>query len=96
MVEFRCLSFDEYRDCIYDYTIRISRSNLLITGMNVLQGPRYVSKDEFENSDGDSSLPNAPPPRTIDPATAKLKKAEYDKMVRFQDALLWLIEHKRR
>ena len=83
-VEFRGIGYEFYRNCIYNYTIRIGPSVCSITGDVMVQGPKRVDRSEFED-EADSVLPNAPPPLDIDAKAAKPKRAEYAKMLRFQN-----------
>jgi hypothetical protein len=82
--EFQGLAFDPGQNTIYKYTIRIGPEAFSIHGLPLLRGPRHVERYEFEGVHDGSGLPNASPPFDVDPEMAKIKKAEYDRMVRFQ------------
>lgn len=83
VVEFQGLAYDATRDCIYKYVLKIGPDTCLITGWILIQGPRYVQREEFEGNH--VFVPNGPPVYDIDPKTAEIKKAEYDKMIKFQN-----------
>ena len=65
--------------------MKIGPDTCTVTGETLMQGPRYVQREEFEGVHNTGpELPNAPPDWSVDPETAKRVKAEYDQMVRFQ------------
>jgi hypothetical protein len=55
----------------------------------VAQGPKHVERYEFEGmgNAGNDAI-SGPGPWKPDAKTAKIKKAEYDKMVKFQNLVL--------
>ena len=79
---FEGLAYDSFRNCIYKYSIRLGPSVFSIHGLNLLQGPRHVERSEFERVD--VLGPNGNRGQDVDPQTARVKKAEYDQMILFQ------------
>jgi hypothetical protein len=73
-------------NCIYKYTVKIGPNVFSIVGHRVLQGPRRVERDEFEGRHP-SGAPNDGGFFDVDPATAKVKKAEYDRMLKFREVV---------
>lgn len=84
--EFQGLAFDHFRNSIYKYSIKIGPSVFTIHGQTLLQGPDRVERHEFERETYRG--PNAPAPTKLDPEKAKIKRAEYDRMIRFQNLVL--------
>jgi hypothetical protein len=72
-------------DTIYKYIIRIGPGVFSIHGLPLIRGPKYVARDEFE--EGHYGGINGRDPYHIDPEKAKIKKAEYDRMVRFRELI---------
>lgn len=93
IVEFQGLGYELVENCIYKYWIRIGPSVFSITGVRILQGPKRVERSEFERERSDGpALPNANPSSDVDPKTAKIKKAEYDRMVKFRELVRNVIQ----
>jgi hypothetical protein len=90
---FEGLTYDSFRNCIYKYRIRVGPSVFSIHGLNLLQGPRHVERREFERED--VSGPNGHPGQDVDPQTARVKKAEYDQMILFQQVVAKAIRARR-
>jgi len=91
--EFQGLAYDSFRNRIYKYTIKIGPTVFSIDGQTLLQGPGHVDRSEFERVE--TRGPNGPAFQPdIDPITAKLKKAEFDEMIRFQNLVIEIIQSK--
>ncbi|MCX6954878.1 MAG: hypothetical protein NTV51_22195 [Verrucomicrobia bacterium] len=80
---FSGVAFNEFDDAVYQFSVSIGPHVARILGTPLLQVPRYVHREEFEGYHS-NGFPNAGPPFDVDPATAKIKKAEYDRMIAFQ------------
>jgi hypothetical protein len=94
-VEFEGLAFDHFCNCIYRYTAIIGPSVCSVTGLALIQGPKRVERGEFERENFRG--PNGPGPgREIDPKVAKAKRAEYERMRKFQDLVAAAIKSKGR
>ena len=93
-VEFQGFAYDRFRNCVYRYFVRIGSSVFSIHGQTLLQGPPHVEPWEFESTS--TAGPNASGRHEIDPKTAKIKRAEYDRMMEFQTAVTDAIRSKAR
>lgn len=80
--EFQGLAFDSFDNCFYQYSLKIGPETCSIENRMLLQGPRHIWRHEFEREI--ISGPNGNPGAEVDPAVAKIKKAEYDRMLQFQ------------
>ncbi|MFC5453629.1 hypothetical protein [Prosthecobacter fluviatilis] len=80
--EFHGLAFDGFSNCFYQYSVKIGPEVCSIDERTLLQGPGHIERHEFERVMIDG--PNGNPGADVDPAVAKIKKAEYDKMLQFR------------
>jgi len=94
LVEFQGLAYERFQNCLYNYWVRIGPEIFTITGEVVAQGPKHVERYEFEGLEGGGI--NGPAPWKPDDKTAKIKKAEYDKMMKFQNLVMDAINSKAR
>jgi hypothetical protein len=91
--EFHGLTYEGFSNCIYHYIIRIGPSTCTIIGKIRVQGPPNVERDEFEDP-GPRNGPNGPGPWHVDPQKAKIKRAEYDRMMSFRKLVNEAIDSK--
>ena len=82
-VEFQGLTYDRSENRLYNYTLRIGPEVCSITGVVLAQGPKNIERYEFEGNANMVGI-SGPGPWKPDARTAKIKRAEYDKMVKFQ------------
>jgi len=94
LFEFDGLLYDAFgTNCLYKYTVKIGPAVFSIVARPLLQGPRHVEREEFEGYKP-SGKPNEGGFFEVDPATAKVKKAEYDRMIQFQEVVKAAIDSK--
>lgn len=84
LAEFQGLADSHLFNCVYKYTLRIGPDVFLIVGETLLRGPNRVERREFEPPPPGNFIVNQSPVSKINPATAKIKRAEYKRMLRFQ------------
>lgn len=84
--EFEGISYASFSLRFHRYTIRIGPHDCQIAGQLLLQGPRPVDRWEFERVFDDG--PNGFDSGDVDPKVAKVKKAEYDRMVQFDTLVM--------
>jgi hypothetical protein len=94
LVEFQGLAYDRFENRLYNYTLRIGPEVCSITEEVLAQGPKHVERYEFEGEEGGGI--SGPAPWKPDAKTAKIKKAEYDKMMKFQNLVMDAINSKAR
>ena len=94
LVEFQGLAYERFENRVCKYSVRVGPSIFSMDAQILLQGPRHVERSEFERVVIFGI--NGNPSQEVDPQTAKIKKAEYDKMIRFQNVVTEAIRAKTR
>lgn len=84
---------DAYANHIYKYTLTVGPYVFLETREKLIVGPRFVNSEEFLGR-RPSKFPNGPHSYTPPPHIAKLRKQEYDHMVKFRKAVMKIIAPK--
>ena len=80
--EFEGWAYDVHLNCIYRYTTRIGPKVFSIQGEPLVQGPPHVDRLEFEQEEIADSLT-----LDVDFETAKRKRAEYGRMIKFMEMI---------
>ena len=89
VAEFQGIAYEDSWDCLVKYTVKLGPHVCSVTGQVLVQGPPHVNRSEFEADN--YSGPNADEPTPIDPETAKRKKAQFEAMTKFREAVLKVI-----
>lgn len=82
---FEGISLGSYDNSLYHYSLRIGPEVFSVTGKLLIRGPRSIDRSEFERVVING--PNGHPGQDVAPETAKIKKAAYDRMLKFQDVV---------
>lgn len=80
---FEGLGFDNYRNALFQYRLRIGNGIFTEHRKFLILGPRLVDRAEFEGRDASRS-PNGSRAWKPTPDVARLNRAEYDTMREFQ------------
>jgi hypothetical protein len=91
LAEFHGYAYEQFQNTVYEYSIKIGPTVFRITGKPLIRGPRHVERSEFERV---IEGPNGTAGQDVDPKVAAVKKAEYDRMVQFQNLVDSLIRKK--
>ncbi len=91
---FEGIAYEPYWNFLYKYKLKIGPNVRLQTMRIIATGPKHIDRKEFEGYHPNSSLPNPGGVFSVSPEVAKVKKKQFDEMVRFQKIVYDVIQSK--